>query len=91
MSIINILDFPITYKNTSVLCQPIRMCISTSNSKHGSFLYKINKNTYPKGKAPMQMYRVVPQKKKTRTLTYLQIKLIFFADPEAVCLGDGVW
>ena len=91
MSIFNILDFPITHKNTSVLCQPIRMCISTSNSKHGSFLYKINKNTYPKGKAPMQMYRVVPQKKKTRTLTYLQIKLIFFADPEAVCLGDGVW
>jgi len=39
----------------------------------------------------MQMYRVVPQKKKTRILTYLQIKLIFFADPEAVCLGDGVW
>ena len=37
----------------------------TSNSKHtcSSFLYKNNENTYPKGRALIQMYRVVPQTK----------------------------
>jgi len=43
-----IFDFPITYKNVSV---PIRIRMSTSNRKHGSFLYKNNENTYPKGRA----------------------------------------
>jgi len=38
--------------------------MSTSNSKHGSFLFENNENTYPKGRALMQMYRVVPQTKK---------------------------
>jgi len=32
------------------------------NSKYGRFsLLKVNKNTYPKGRALMQMYRVVVQ------------------------------
>jgi len=30
------------------------------NSKHGSFFVKSYENTFPKGRALMQMYRVVP-------------------------------
>ena len=40
---------------------PIRRCMSTSNSKHGNFLFKNNEITYQKGRALMQMYSVVPQ------------------------------
>ena len=49
---------------------PIKIRMSTSNSKHGSFLYKKKPNltTYPKGKALMQMYRVVPQTKRANYL-----------------------
>ena len=32
--------------------------------KHGSFRFKSNENTYPKGRALMQMYRVVLQTKR---------------------------
>jgi len=39
------------------------MRMSTSNSKHGSFLLRNNENTYIKGRALMQMYRVVPKTK----------------------------
>ena len=43
-------------------CLPIRMRMSTSNRKqYGSFLYK---NTYPKGRALLQMYRVVTKIKQ---------------------------
>jgi len=38
--------------------------MSTSNSKHGSFLFFKRVSTYPKGRALMQMYRVVPQTKR---------------------------
>ena len=34
------------------------------NSNHGSFLFKNNENTYPKGRALMKLYRVVPQTKR---------------------------
>jgi len=37
---------------------------SISNSKHGSFLFKINENTYPKGRALMQMNIVIHQTKR---------------------------
>jgi len=40
------------------------MGMSTPNSKHGYFPFNNNENTYPKGKALMQMYRVVPQMKR---------------------------
>ena len=41
---------------------PIIMPMSTSNNKHGTcnFVFKNIENTYPKGRALMQMYRVVP-------------------------------
>ena len=39
----------------------IRMRMSTSNSKPGSFCFFKYENTYPKGRALMQMYRVVLQ------------------------------
>ena len=40
---------------------PNRMRMSTSNN--GSFLIKNNENTYPKGRALIHMYIVVPQTK----------------------------
>ena len=36
------------------------MHMSTSNSKHGSFLFKNNENTYPEGKALMQILQNCP-------------------------------
>ena len=42
----------------------IRVSVSTQNSYHGSFLFKNVENTYPKGRALVQMYRVVSQTKK---------------------------
>ena len=43
---------------------PIRMCMSTPNSKHVVGFFSIMKITKPKGRALMQMYRVVPLTKK---------------------------
>jgi len=40
--------------------------MSTSNGKHNR-LQKTNQNTYPKGRALMQMYRVVRQTKRGNT------------------------
>ena len=47
-----ILDFPITYRNASVLClhKKVNMVV---------FFLQSNENTYPKGRVLMQMYRVV--------------------------------
>ena len=42
----------------------IRMCMSISNRRHGSVLFKNDENTYQKGRAIMQMYRVVHQTKR---------------------------
>ena len=51
------------YKSFSALT--IRMRMSISNTKQSSFLLqKNNENTHPKGRALMQMYRVVPQMKR---------------------------
>jgi len=50
-----ILDFPITYKNASVLGQSECACLHKT-----VFFTKNNEITYPKERALMQMYRVVP-------------------------------
>ena len=42
----------------------MQMLQCACHSKHGSFLFKNNETTYPKGGALMQMYRVVPQMKQ---------------------------
>ena len=43
-------------------------CFANQNAhiliKHGSFLYKNYEYTYAKGRALMQMYRLVPQTKR---------------------------
>jgi len=60
-----ILDFPITYRNASMLffCQSECACLhKTVNIVF--FFVKSNKNTYSKGRALMQMYRVVPMMKR---------------------------
>ena len=54
-----ILDFLITYKNDSVLCQS--ECSYLQKTVYMVvFVVKRNENTYPKWKELMQMYRVVP-------------------------------
>ena len=52
------LDFPITYRNASVLCQSECACLHKTLNM-AVFFVKSNENTYLKGTAPMQMYRVV--------------------------------
>ena len=54
-----ILDFPITNRNASVLCQSECTCLHKTVNR-AVFFVKSNGNTYPKGRALMQVYRVVP-------------------------------
>ena len=56
-----LLDFSIKYKNASVLCQ-LECAWKTVNMV--VFFGKSNENTYPKGRAPIHMYRVVPITKR---------------------------
>jgi len=58
-----ILDFPVTYRNASVLCQSEWACLNKTVNMV-VFFVKCNENTYPKGRAFMQMYRVVPLTKR---------------------------
>jgi len=53
-----ILDFPITYRNASVLCQSECTCLHKTVNMV-VFFVKSNEHTYPKGRALMNMYRVV--------------------------------
>ena len=57
-----VLDVPITYKNASVLCQSECACLHKTVNM--VFFVKSNENTYPKGRALMQMYRVFPNNQK---------------------------
>jgi len=43
--------------------------MATSNGKHGSFLFKNNEHTYSKGRALVQMYRVVHQTKREKSFS----------------------
>ena len=58
-----ILDIPITYRNASVLCQSECACLQKTVNMV-VFFTKTIANTYPKGRALMQMYRVVPEMKR---------------------------
>ena len=58
-----ILDLPITNRNASVLCQCTCLHIAVNMI---AFYVKRNENIYPKGRALMKMYRVVPQTKRER-------------------------
>jgi len=60
-----ILDFPITFRNTSVLCQS--ECLHKTVNMV-VFFVKSNGNTFPKGRALMQMYRVVPITKRVNII-----------------------
>ena len=54
-----LIDFPITQTNASVLCQSEYACLHRTENMV-VFFVKSNENTYPKGRALMQTYRVVP-------------------------------
>jgi len=58
-----ILDFPITYRSASVLCQTECPCLHEAVNMVVFFL-KNDKNTYPKGRAIVQMYKIVSQTKR---------------------------
>ena len=62
-----ILDFPITYRNASVLCQSECACLHKTVNMV-VFFVKSNENTYTKGRALMQIYRVVPNEKRGNTI-----------------------
>ena len=57
------LDFPITYRNAAVLCHSECACLHKTVNMV-VFVVKSNENTYSKGRAYMQMYRVVPITKR---------------------------
>jgi len=65
-----ILDFHITYRNVSVLCQSEWACLHKTVSMV-VFFVKSNVTAYPKERALMQMYRVIPQTKKRELFRYL--------------------
>ena len=56
-------DFTNTCRNASVLCQSECACLHKTVNMV-AFFVKSNENTYPKGKALMQVYRVVPITKR---------------------------
>jgi len=56
-----ILDFPITYRNASVLCQTECACLHKTVNMVVFFVIS-NENTYPKWRALMKMYGVVPKR-----------------------------
>jgi len=47
------LDFPITYRNASMLCQSECACLHTTGNML-VFFVKSNENTYPKGRTNIQ-------------------------------------
>ena len=53
-----ILDFPMTYRNASVVCQSEYACLHQTVNMV-VFFVKRKENTYPKGRALKQMYRAV--------------------------------
>jgi len=69
-----ILDFPITHKHAAVLCQ-LRCTCEHKTINMVVFFVKSNENTYPKGRALMPMYRVVPETKRGSWLQDLQYKI----------------
>ena len=68
-----ILDVPITYKNASVLCQSESACLHQT-VYIVVFWTKYNENIYPKGRALIQMYRVVPQTNRGNKSTIILSK-----------------
>jgi len=58
-----VLDFHITHRNGSMFCQSECARLHKTVNMVVCFV-KSNKNTYPKGRALMQMYRVVPIMKR---------------------------
>jgi len=58
-----LLDFTITYSNASVFCQSECICLHITVKMVFFFVQSIE-NTYPKGRALMQLYRVVPKTKR---------------------------
>ena len=77
-----ILDFLITYRNASVLCQSECACLhQTVNTV--VFFVKSDENTYPKGRALIQMYRVVAITKRGNCVSSLfkQVYLIHLHRP----------
>ena len=65
-----ILDFPITYRNASVLCQSEWACLHKTVNMV-VFFVKTNENTCPKGRALIQIYRIVFITKRGNNLSFM--------------------
>ena len=64
------LDFPITFRNASMLCQ-LECAYLHKTVNMVVFFVKSNENTYPKGRAHTQMCRVVPITKRGNHVGYI--------------------
>jgi len=74
-----ILDFLLTYRNASVLCQSECSCLHKTVTML-VFFAKSNENAYPKGRALMQMYRVVLITKRGNSLLSCSCFFVINAD-----------
>ena len=63
------LDFPIIYRNVSVICQSKCACLHKTVNMV-VFFVKSSENTYPKGRALMKMYRVVSKTRTGKTIAF---------------------
>ena len=68
-------DIPITYGIALVLCQSECTCLHKTVNIVVFFL-KSNENTYAKGRALMQMYRVVPITKRGHVMNSLAFNTV---------------
>ena len=60
-------------RNDSAFLQSECACLHV-NSKHGSFFAISNANTYPKGRALVQMYRAVPITERGNPKNWFKVK-----------------
>ena len=67
--VFTVLDLPTTYRNALVFCQSECACLHKTVNMV-VFYVKCNANTYLKGRALIQMYRVVPRTKKEYKVRY---------------------
>ena len=71
-------DFPIAYRNASVICQSECACLHKTVNMVVFCFVKSNENTYPNERALMQMYRVVPITKRG-TRSYVCISKVLMS------------
>jgi len=57
-----------------------------NNKQYGSIPFENKENTYPKGRAFLQMYRVVPKTKRVYPIIWWWVIVILVFDIVQICL-----